>query len=293
MFLRFLTLLCFCCAAFTADARLITEKKSGVLYVKSATTKEAEELFKQYDFDDFSQIKSKFPRIYFLRLPTDWTDVADSDDKHRTFIRIMIPLVLKVNEDVLRERAQILEFQQKSSNLTKSEAEKLEKLAEKYDAFTRLKGQQRTDLLLKQLLEKVDAVPASLLISTAGIYSNWGTSRLAMQANSLYLREIWYNNQGLKPLDDAEADYRYKMYGTLEESIADQVLKINTGINYKYLWTSRSDARKIDRPLYGPQVAAVMIADSNLKNIAGMIDYTFSYYKMRNVDYKLELENIK
>ena len=36
-----------------------------------------------------------------------------------------------------------------------------------------------------------------------------------------------------------------------------------------------------------------MIADSNLKNIAGMIDYTFSYYKMRNVDYKPELENIK
>lgn len=293
MFLRFLTLLCFCCAAFTADARLIAEKKGGALYVKSATTQEAEELFRQYDFADFSQIKSKFPRIYFLRLPTDWSEIADSDDKHSTFIRIMIPLVLKVNEDVLKERSQILKLQQNSAKLTKAEEEKLEKLAEKYDAFTRLKGQERTDLLLKQLLEKVDAVPASLLISTAGIYSNWGMSRLALQANSLYLREIWYDNQGLKPLDDADADYRYKIYGTLEEGIADQVLKLNTGINYKYLRTSRAAARKINRPLYGPQVAATMIADSNLRNIAGMIDYTFSYYKMQNVDYKPELEDIK
>lgn len=282
--------------AANADARLITEKKNGALWVKSATTEEAENLFKEYNFSDFSKINSRFPRIYFLRLPSDWKEVADSDDKHRTFIRIMLPLVLAANEKVIAERQKIEDVHKKFKNntpLSAGEQELVEKLAEKYDAFTRLSGRERTSVLLQQLLSKIDAVPPSILIATAGIYSDWGTSRLALQANSLYLREIWYDNQGLKPLDDSDADYRYKMYGTLSEGIEDQILKLNSNINYRYLRISRDKARQIGRPLYGPQVAATMLLDSNLKNIAGMIDYTFSFYKLQKADYNPQLENIE
>lgn len=283
----------FCSAV---SAKPLTEKRDGALWVKSVTTAEAEEIFKTYHFESFNQTEMKFPRIYFLKMPKDWKDIPDSDDKHRIFIRIILPLVLKVNEDVLKERAEIETLQKKfaeSGKLEKKELEFLEEKAKKYDAFTRFKGERRVTILLTQLLERIDAVPPSLLTATAGIYSNWGTSRLALQANSLYLTEVWYDTKGLKPLDDENADYRYKIFASLEDCIAAQALKINSHVNYFYFRESRKEARKIDRPLYGSQWAATMTADSNLKNIAGLIDYTFTYYELQKTDYKSGLEDIK
>lgn len=296
MLLRLFYFLFFALLPVVADARLITQKKDGVLLVKSATYKETEDLFRQYGYGGFSEINSRFPRIYFLRLPTDWAEIPESDDKHRVFIKILLPLILQANENVLKERSWLEDMRQKTKSgrqLTAAEQKKLEKLAQKYDAFTRLKGTERIAVQLKLLLEKADTVPPSLLAATAGIYSNWGTSRLALQANSLYLQEIWYEKQGLEPLDDPDADYRYKIYGNLAEGIADHILKINSSINYNYLRVSRTNSRKMGRPLYGPQVAATMMLDNNLKNIAGMIDYTFSYYKLQNADYKPQLEDVK
>lgn len=293
---RLIIFLTVCFFSALADAHLIAEKKDGALYVKSATYQETSDLFKQYNFDDFSDINKVFPRIYFLHLPKDWAEIAESDDKHRVFIKILLPLVLHENEIILQERQMVENIAVKlkaKQNLTQTEKAELEKLAEKYDVFTRLKDEARLKILVKLLLPKIDAVPPSLLIASAGIYSNWGTSRLALQANSLYLQEVWYGEQGLKPLDDPNADYRYKIYGSLAEGLADHVLKMNSHINYTHFRNSRANARKMERPLYGPQVAATMIVDSNLQNIAGMIDYTFSYYKLQDADYKAKLEDIK
>ena len=296
MILRLMSFLFVCCLVFTAKAQPVTEKKDGALYVKSANTAEAEELFTQYGFNQFSKINFKFPRIYFLHFPSDWKEIPESDEKNTVFIKILMPLILKVNESVLAERAEVERMFNKTENQQKLTAEEqtlLDNLAQKYDAFTRLKDEEKHKVLLKQLLLKIDAVPPSILIATAGIYSNWGMSRLATQGNSLYLRELWYEEDGLKPLDDENADYSYKTYNSLEESIYDQILKINSGINYTYFRDSRQKARQIDRPLYGPQVAATLLLDSNQKSIAGMIDYTFTYYKLQNADYKPQLEDIK
>lgn len=296
MLYRLCFILGLCLFSTLSHARLVTEKKDGALFVKSATIDETIKLFNQYHYTQYSALNSQFPRIYFLRLPTDWKDVPESDDKHRIFIKILIPLILKINESILVERTQIEEMLNKlqnQQNLSIEEEKNLDALAEKYDVFTRLKDDKRKIVLLKQLLNKVDVIPPSILTASAGIYSNWGNSRLALEANSLYLKEVWYDNQGLQPLDDANADYHYKIYGTLEDCIADQILKINSSINYAYLRDSRKIARKIGRPLYGPQIAATLMLDSNLKNISGLIDYTFSYYKLQNTDYNPQLKDIK
>ncbi len=282
----------FVCFTLSAQAKLVSENIAGALIVKSATTKEAVDLFKKHNFEDYSQINSTFPRIYFLRLPSDWKNIPESEDKNKIFIRIMLPLVLKVNEDILAERTKILQLKQ-IKEWSEADEQYFEQMINKYDVFTRLKGQSRRNVLLKQLLEKVDVIPPSIMIATAGIYSNWGTSRLALTANSLYLQEVWYEQHGLKPLNDEYAQYRYKVYGSLEEGIAERALKINSHINYDYFRIARTFSREMDRPLLGQQVAADLIFDSPQKNIAGMIDYTFSFYKLRNTDYKPKLENVK
>lgn len=282
--------------AQAADAKMIMQKQNGSIWVKSATTAEVEELFKQYDYDDYSKVQTKIPRIYLSKMPTDWKTVPDGHDKHRTFIRIMLPLVMKVNEAIMAERAPLEELNlkiKKGGTVTPQEADMLEKMAQKYDVFTREQGEIRPKKLLMLLLEKVDKVPPSIMVVTAGIYSNWGTSRLALQANDFYLSEIWYEDKGMKPLDDPEAQYRYKIYANIEECIADKALKINSHINYEYVRAARKMSRDMNYPPYSPQLVTQMMQDSNLPNIAGLIDFTFSYYKMVKTDFLPELRDVK
>lgn len=279
-----------------ATAQPIIEKKDGALWVKSATTAEVEQIFAQYDYADYTKPETAFPRIFLSRLPSDWAQIADSDDKHRTFIRIMLPLVLKVNEAILSER-QILENwrqkRQRGEKLSASENIELEKLAVKYDADTKERGTARIDHLLLLLDEKIDAVPPAIMVSTAGIYSDWGNSRIAGQANNLYLAEVWYENKGMKPLDDPDADYRYQIFVDLEAAIADRALKINSHVNYDYVRMARKYSRSLKSPPYSPQLTAQMLFDSNINNVAGLIDYTYSFYGLGRTDYKPRLRSVE
>ncbi len=277
------------------DAKMIMQKQNGSIIVQSATTAEVEDLFKKYDYDNYSTEELQVPRIYLKKLPTDWKDVPDSHDKHRTFIRIMLPLVLKVNEAVLTERVPLEEMQQRFKQgklATAADLALLDKYAEKYDVFSREKGQMRAKILLRKLLEKVDQLPPSIMVVSAGIYSNWGTSRLALQANDLYLSEVWYEDQGMKPLDDPNAQYRYKIYADLEECVADKALKINSHINYDYVRIARKMSRDMKYPPYSPQIVSHMMNDSNLQNVAGLMDFTFTYYKMVKTDFRPSLRNV-
>ncbi|MBQ9270870.1 MAG: glucosaminidase domain-containing protein [Alphaproteobacteria bacterium] len=274
----------------------VITKADGALWVERATTAEAQDLFLQYGFEDYHQVRGKFPRIFFKHLPTDWLDVAENDAKHRTFIRILLPLILKINEEILAERKQIEDLKDTYFNngkLNEKELALLEEKAEKYEVFTRLKGASRVKTLLRKTLENIDVLPPSIMIATAAIYTDWGKSRLAREANSLYLEELWYTTEGIVPADDPNGGYRYKAYDSLEDCIRARALRLNTHVNYDYLRASRLISRKIKRPPYGEQLAAQMLSDSNYQNIAGLIDYTFSFYKLNRTDYFPELRNVE
>lgn len=278
------------------SAEMIAERSGGAIIVKSANISEVEELFKQHNYQNFAVRNGVFPRIYLTKLPRDWQTVPDNNSKHQTFIRIILPLVLKVNEDILHEREQISNLWDKfssSGKLSSSELQMIEDKSVKYNISTPLSGDTRIAYLLKHLLNNVDVLPPSLMISTAAIYTDWGMSRLAVDANSLYRTEVWYTNQGLKPLDDSTAEYSYKIYANLEECIAERALQLNSHINYEYFRKARTMNREINQPPHGPQLAVYMIKDSNLPNIAGLIDYTFTFYKLDKTDYFPKLEGVK
>lgn len=279
-----------------ARAEIIMQKKDGAIYVKSANTAEAEALFKQYDYNDFTKIRGEYPRIFFSKLPSDWSDIPENEAKKRTFIRILLPLVLKVNENIAKERRLVEQLANKlinKDNLSDKEIASLEQMAEKYEVFTKLQGDERIRLLLKRLSVKVDEVPPSLLIASAAVYTDWGNSRLSAEANSLYLEEIWYQKQGMRPRNDPNAEYRYKIYTSLEESIADRALKYNSHVNYDYLRQMRRQERLKKHPPYGPQMTAQLLHDNNFRNIAGLIDHTLTYYKLTQTDYFPKLRDIE
>ena len=271
MRLFMMTSFVFLCLIGQTFAEPIMKKQDGVIYVESATTAEVEKLFRQNRYSDYTVPYGKYPRIYLKKMPTDWKDIPENKAKHRTFIRILLPLVLKVNEAISAERMLIENINDKFHNniaLSEREVQILEEKAIKYDAFTRMKGKERTAILLKQLLNRTDVLPPSIMIATAAAYTDWGTSRLALTANSLYLEEVWYKDEGLKPLDDENADYRYKVYDSLEESISAHALKINSSVNYDYLRAARAMNRQMGNPPFGEQLNVHMLFDNNMKNLS-------------------------
>lgn len=280
--------------ATSAEAYLRMTKHDGAIIVDEATTEEIVQIFERNNYEDYTKERGQYPRIYMQHMPTDWKDIKDNDAKHRIFIRIMLPLVLRINEEIVQERKLIEDLRLKylkDRKLSMTELSFLEQKAREYDVFTNLKGDLRTQSLFRQLKIKVDEVPPSIMIATAAIYSDWGTSRLAMTANSLYLDEVWYDDKGIVPLDDPEGGYRYKAYENLSDCIRARALLINSHINYDYLRESRRVSRSMDRPPYGEQLAAKMLSDSNLKNISGLIDYTFTFYKLNRTDFFPELRD--
>ena len=203
---------------------------------------------------------------------------------------------MKINEEILAERKIVEDLKDsyfKNGSLNDKELVLLEEKAKKYEVFTHLKGDSRIRFLLRNTLINLDVLPPSIMIASAAIYTDWGNSRLAREANSLYLDEVWYTDDGIVPADDPDGGYRYKVYDTLEDCIRARALSINTHINYDYLRAARNISRKINRPPYGEQLAAKMLNDSNYRNISGLIDYTFSFYKLNRTDYFPELRDVE
>lgn len=276
-----------------ARAEMLTERTDNALIVKKSSTAEVLEFFREHNYE-YEQMDAQIPRIYFLRLPYDWNRTKTNPEKNRAFIRILLPLVLAINEEILQERKKVIKLHGKISSgetLSPEETETVENMAKKYDAYTVMQDGSRAGILLRQLLDKVDIIPPSVMISTAIIYSDWGTSRLAVEENSLYKEEVWYTNQGIKPADDANADYRYKIFTDLADSIRQRALRLNSSIDYDYFRHSRLAQRMSGKYPIGVDIAAMMRHDSKLRNISGIIDYTFSFYKLTFTDLMPQLVN--
>lgn len=290
----FISALLFSTDVFAAP---VIKSKHGALYVESATYAELEKIFAEHDFIEFGVRDLKIPRIYVKKMPTDWQKIKQNDEKNRMFIRIMLPLIMKINEELDIERNNIFTLMkkiEKSEQITTKEQNFIEQKAQKYDVFTRNKEEfARYKILLRELAKKVDELPPAFLIAVAGIYSDWGNSRLAVEANSLYREEIWYSDEGIKPQGVENADFTYRKFNSLEECLRSYMHKINSNITYQFIWAARMQSRKIGRKVLGEQIIAAMTAEGTLKNIAGMLDFNLSYYKLNKTDINPSLREVK
>ena len=285
----------FSCIASVFAKADITEKH-GALFVEKATYAEVENLFEKYDYVDFDMPGLPVPRIYLKTLPTDWEKIEKGDDKNRLFIRILLPLIMKINEELSLERSSVESLSDKlrsGKQLSEKEKKLVEEKAEKYDIFSRNKDENRYKILLAELSERVDELPPGLLIALAGIYSDWGNSRLAIQANSLYREEVWYSDEGIEPENVKNAEFRYRKFSSLEDGLKSYMHQLNTQKSYKFVRVARTQSRKIGRKVLGEQIMIVMSYDGKLKNIAGMLDFNLSYYKLNKTDMFPFLANVE
>ena len=277
----------------TCFAEALIKAKQGALVVENATYAETEELFEKYGYTEFGTPRLQIPRIYLKTLPVDWEKIEKSDDKNKMFIKILLPLVMKINEEIAVERSAILSLLKKEQPLNEKEKNFIEEKALKYDVFTPNKNEKRYKLLLNGLKERVDELPAGFLIAYAGVFSDWGNSRLATVANSLFREEVWYSDEGIAPETAGRADFKYAKFDSLEDGLRSFMHKLNTNITYQFIWTAREASNDIGRKVLGEQIIAVMTYEGKLKNITGMLDFNLSYYKLNKTDMLPSLRDVE
>lgn len=230
----------------------------------------------------------KYPPVYLKNFPADYNSLTDETERNALFIKILAPLALKLNQDLLEERAvisAIAERFRQNPNLSAADIEILEAKAAKYDIFSRLKNNERRRYLISELLNRIDRIPPSIMITAAALETNWGTSRIVKEGNSLYKMLVWHTDKGLKPVGETTDDsYRIKIYPDIYASMHDFALKVNSHPSFTALRNFRREQRERTANISGLILAPYTYGNSVLKNYAGIFDYTMAYYELQVID---------
>ena len=137
--------------------------------------------------------------------------------------------------------------------------------------------------MLKELTQRVDEVPVSVIIATSAVETNWGTNRLVRDGNVLFKERVWHTSEGLKSKDDDD-DYRYRIFPSLYDAIYSFALKINSDNDFENFRYMRREIRYRRKPVTGINTAFSLLFLSAIKNFAGLIEYTVAYYELNVID---------
>ena len=229
-----------------------------------------------------------YPPIFLRHFPDDFASITNEAERHALFIKILAPLALRLNNEIIAERREIIALDQafkQNQELSPQQEQWLEDKAAEYDVFSRLKGHRRYTYLLGELLQKVHVIPPSVLITAAALETNWGTSRIIKEADSLYKTLEWHTDKGLKPIGETQDDsYRIKIYPNIYNSMQEFAHKLNTALPYQDFRGFRNQILERKTPLLGSSLAPYLVWNSPLKNYAGLFDYTLAYYELNIID---------
>jgi len=141
--------------------------------------RELNTVFDAWDFDlKKAKSEGKAPRLYLAKLPKDMK--GQKTAANSTFIRALLPHILKVNEQILSDRERLLDMQKRQKaggHLRHAEKMWLKKLASEY----RCKSTK-----IEALLAHVDIIPPSLALSQGMIETGGGKSSAAITKNSTF-----------------------------------------------------------------------------------------------------------
>ncbi|MAR78723.1 MAG: hypothetical protein CMM18_00675 [Rhodospirillaceae bacterium] len=183
--------------------------------------------------------KDSVPRIYVSKLPHDIGKVVSINQKKSLYIRILLPLILQVNEDIENDRDLIRSLMNKHKHELKfsvSEASWLIKIFERYD----LKLYDFKGLLIRH-----DIIPPSLALAQSIIESGWGTSRFAINGNAIFGQWTFKTGTGLVPLKRSPGKaHEIKSFDKLEHSVEQYIFNLNYHRAYKEFRNLREKMRK-------------------------------------------------
>ena len=174
-----------------------------------------------YNLDDVRINKVAKP-VEIGKLPYELKEIQSTKKKKELFIQIVLPLILEENNKILLDRKKLFAILNKNNN-SKSDNEWLKKKFAQY-------GIKKNDI--PTLKRRMDIIPASMAIAQAAKETGWGTSRFALEGNSLF-GQWTYTDKGIKPAAaDAGTKHKVMMFNVLKSSVRAYTRNLNTHKSY-------------------------------------------------------------
>ena len=198
------------------------------------------QLFEDTDYrlDDVRKKKLVKP-VALTLLPQEIKMIENTKKRKEFFIQIILPLILKENNNIKLDRKRLFSIINKNKNTD------LEKkwLLKKYKQY----GVVNKDLSILKI--RMDEIPVSLAIAQAAKETGWGTSRFAQEGNALFGQWTW-SGEGLKPKESDKSDgHKVMKFNMLQASVRAYQRNLNTHSSYKDFRLARAELRDIGEPL--------------------------------------------
>lgn len=212
--------------------------------------------FEQIDYDlaNVRELGNNVPRLYLKQLPADIADVTSVETRKRVFIKAILPVVLRVNEDILAAREKLRDLRgilDSGMSLTDDQRKWLYEMADRYesdpydwDAF----------------MARVDIIPPSLAIAQAAEESGWGTSRFAREGNALFGQYTFAAANGMLPEERASGRrHLIRAYSSLVEGVRSYMHNLNYHRAYREFRGARKWLRDRSQPIDGDKLAGELL----------------------------------
>lgn len=186
------------------------------------------------------------PPLFLPSLPADLDSVAETATKKQVFLRLMLPLILVVNEEIAEDRTRLEKI---AANHARRDEGWLAELAERY---------QSSSTEPAALLRRVDVVPPSLALAQAAEESGWGTSRFVRQGNNLFGQIA---AAGLVPQGDPNGPAMAN-FDSLHAAVRAYMLNLNAHPAYENLRRIRAQIRARGVSPDGHSLAGALIGYS-------------------------------
>ena len=199
-----------------------------------------EELFKSTNYNLKDVRKNKLVKpISLTLLPHEIKKIENTKKRKNLFIKIILPLVIKENNNIKFDRKKLFGILNKSKN-TKREKKWLESKFKQYGVLNKD---------LSTLKIRMDEIPVSMAIAQAAKETGWGTSRFAQEGNALF-GQWTYSGEGIKPAGaDDDSTHKVMRFKVLQASVKAYQRNLNTHSSYKGFRSARAELRDADKKL--------------------------------------------
>lgn len=194
------------------------------------------------------------PPLFLAAVPDGMRQVEEIEERKRLFLRMMLPLVLKANERVLKQRERLLAIRHAATLPGEEDNRFLRRLAAEYGL-----GKPNLD----RLLQHVDVVPVSLALAQSAIESGWGTSRFLERGNAPFGQWTTAEYEGMIPDERPDgATYKVRAFRQLFDSVRSYIHNLNTHGAYRQFRKARAAMRLAGSKLDSLQLAGALSAYS-------------------------------
>jgi Bax protein len=177
--------------------------------------------------------------IALTLLPQEIKKIENTKKRKDLFIQIILPLVIKENNNIKLDRKKMFNILNKSKN-TNAEKKWLESKFKQY-------GVANKDLSTLKI--RMDEIPVSMAIAQAAKETGWGTSRFAQEGNALFGQWTW-SGEGIKPKRaDDDSTHKVMKFKVLQASVKAYQRNLNTHSTYKDFRSARAELRDEDKKL--------------------------------------------